>query len=191
MHKLDSNCIPELAALGHKIYTRGFVQATDGNLSCRTEAGFIITAAGAAFADLGPGELVLLDREGRPVPADHPQPAPSSELALHLALYRRRPEAQAVIHAHPPYCTVLSLLGTGLFTGVVEGAVPLPVAPHAPPGTMALAEAVAGLAGEYDRILLARHGVVTLGSSLRQAYWNLESAEQQSRLWYLTRLLER
>jgi L-fuculose-phosphate aldolase len=191
---IDSDAIrQEIIQVCRRLYTAGMVAASDGNVSARVPEGLLITAAGSRFAELEAAQIVALDAEGNPTGATTEQP--SSELGLHLEIYRLRPEVNAVIHAHAPYCTAFSLTGReALDTVVTEvsyfpGAIP--IAPAAKPGTPEVAAAVRPLIPHHDAVILARHGVVTVGKSLKEAFWTLERVEHDARICYLAATLNR
>ena len=178
---------------GRVLVERGLVVATDGNISARLDGGlFLATPSGRSKGSLGPSDLVVVAADGRKVRGRR---RPSSELGMHLAVYARRPDAEAVIHAHPPVATGFACAGLALeeplISEVVMGLGKVPLAPYATTGTPAMAEALSGLIGSHDAALLANHGVVVLGSDLEQAFWKLETVEQFARVTLVTRLLGR
>ncbi len=183
----------ELVKAGRLMVERGLVVATDGNLSARLAGGtFLCTPTAASKGELSPRDLVVVDGNGRKVRGAR---APSSEIGLHLALYRARPDARAVIHAHPPVATGFACAGLSLeeplVSEVVMGLGSVPLAPYATTGTPALGKALARIAREHDAALLANHGVVVLGASVQQAFWKVETLEQLARVTLTTRLLGR
>ena len=147
----------------------GLVPNKSGNVSCRSGAGFLITPAGVPYADLTPADIVELPLEGAPPPAG---PRPSSEWRMHAAIYARRPDAAAIVHTHSPRATVLACAGRGIppfhYMIALAGG-DIRCMPYATFGTPELAEAaVRGLEGRRAT-LLANHGVIAIGDSLRGA----------------------
>ena len=148
----------------------GLVPNKSGNVSCRSGAGFLITPAGVPYADLTPADIVELPLEGAPPPAG---PRPSSEWRMHAAIYARRPDAAAIVHTHSPRATALACAGRGIppfhYMIALAGG-DIRCMPYATFGTSELAEtAVRGLDGRRAT-LLANHGVIAIGDSLRAAY---------------------
>lgn len=183
----------EIAALleaGRRLYARGMVAANDGNLSCRVEQGFLITASGVSKGFLQPADILLLDAAGTVIAGTG---RPSSETALHLAIYAARPEVGAVVHAHPPYATAFALAGQTLAeSGLDEVRMQLgevPLIPHAAPGSLDLARAVARGLGGGKAALLARHGAVTVGAAPEQALYRMEALEQAAAIIWLAKQL--
>ena len=172
---------------------RGLVVATDGNLSARLDGGQVLsTPTGVSKGELRESDLVVTDLEGRKVRGHR---KPSSELGLHLAVYRARPGAGSVIHAPPPVATGFACAGLALDEALISETVMglgcVPLAPYATTGTPELARAVSALVGEHDALLLANHGAVVLGADLQQAFWKLEMVEQLARVSLVARLLGR
>lgn len=151
----------------------GFMPQKSGNLSLRTQRGFVITPSGLPYGAMTPDDLVECGPDGTPLTNGRP----SSEWRLHAAIHRARPDAQAVVHTHSPRATALAcarrpippihymitLAGAGGRHGI-------PCAAHATFGTEDLAQsAVAALGAELRAVLLANHGVVALGATLAGA----------------------
>jgi L-fuculose-phosphate aldolase len=150
---------------------------------------FLVTPRGRAKGDLLPDELVEVDDEGRTVRGGG---AASTELLMHLAIFRQRADVDAVVHAHPPTATGFATAGVGLDCGCIPellatlGEVPL--VPYAMSGTAELGEAMRPFLS-YDALLLANHGVVTMGGTLEQAHQRMESVEQGARILFTARML--
>jgi L-fuculose-phosphate aldolase len=118
---------------------------------------------------------------------------PSSELGMHLLIYRRRPDVHAVCHAHPPIATGYAAAGIPLNKAIVSEVVLslgcIPVAPYATPGTPELTEALEPLVQNYDALLMANHGVVTCGPDLLTAFFRMETVEHFAQVSLVTELL--
>lgn len=176
----------ELVAYARLLKERGYVVAADGNLSIRLPEGFLITPSQVAYETLEEGALALLGASGEVLAG-----RPSSERAVHLAVYADRPEVMAVIHAHPVHASALAVLGEPLpalldEVGPVLGG-EVRVAGYAPSGSPELGPAaVAALRGRGG-VILARHGTVTVGASLEEAFWRLEVLERAAHVHLLTR----
>jgi len=168
-----------------------FSRRTDGNLSVRLENGnFLCTPTVMSKGLMEPSDLVIVDRHGGKVNGAREV---SSEIAMHLLIYGRRPDVNAVVHAHPPTATGYAAAGIALDRALCSeiiitlGSVPL--ANYETPGTPELAEALAPLVAEYDAILMANHGVVTCGVDLLNAYMNMETVEHFAKIALVTHLL--
>lgn len=153
----------------------GFMPQKSGNLSLRTEGGFVITPSGLPYAAMEPEDLVACALDGTPI--GNARHRPSSEWRLHAAIYRARADAMAVVHTHSRRATALSCARHGIppihYMATLAGdggRQGIPCAAHATFGTQALAEAaVVRLGAALRAVLLANHGVVALGTTLAAA----------------------
>jgi L-fuculose-phosphate aldolase len=182
----------EMCDIAHRIHARGLVAASDGNLSCRAPGNHIlITASGTHLGELKPDDIARVSADGRLVAGRKP----SSEMPLHLAVYRRRPDVQAVVHAHPPIATAFTYAGVSMAECVIPEVVltlgTIPTAPYATPGSDEGPYAIAGLIADHDAILLERHGSVTVGTSLADACYKLEKVEHAAHILFHARQLGR
>jgi len=160
----------EIIAVAQALDAAGMVPNKSGNVSCRSAGGFLVTPAGTPYRDLQPSDLVELPVQGTP-PASGPRP--SSEWRMHAAIYAHRPDARAVVHTHSPRATALACAGRGIppfhYMIALAGG-DIRCMPYATFGTPELADsAVRGLDGRRAT-LLGNHGVITCGSSLREAH---------------------
>lgn len=183
----------EMVAVAHRLYAKGLVAASDGNVSTRAPGGqILITASGTHLGDLTPDDIVRVTVDGRVVAG---QRRPSSEMPLHLEVYRRRPDVQAVVHAHPPTATAFTFAGVSMSDCVIPEVVltlgTIPTAPYATPGSPEGPDAIAGLIADHDAILLERHGSVTVGKTLMEAYYRLEKVEHAAHVLLVARQLGR
>lgn len=174
----------EILAVGRRIYQRGLVAANDGNLSVRVGENQVwVTPTGVSKGEMTREMLVKLDLEGNRLEGTH---KPSSEVKMHLRIYRENPRLRAVVHAHPPAATAFAAAGLPLDRPVLQEAVvqlgPVPVAPFALPGSQAVADGVAPYCTQYRALLLEYHGAVTWGESLTQAHHRLECLEQTAQV---------
>ncbi len=176
----DARPADEIVRVGRLLYERRYVVAGEGNLSVRLGPGrYLVTPAGAVKGDLTPDELVEVDDDGRPRSPGRP----SSEWPLHAEIYRQRPDVSAVCHAHPPRATAYACARRVLPASILPEAVQLlggevPLAPYATPGTPEMAASIRPLIARHQALLLANHGVVTVGGSLEEAYRRLETVER-------------
>lgn len=139
---------------------------------------------------MSPEDLVVTDLEGNKV---NGRRNPSSELAMHLLIYRRRPDVNAVCHAHPPVATGYASAGLALNKAILAELVLslgcIPVARYGTPGTPELTNAIEPLVQNYDAILMANHGVVTYGADLLSAFFRMETTEHFALVALVTELL--
>lgn len=169
-----------LARFARDLHARGWVANHDGNASLRDDDGrFIVTPTAISKRLIGADDLLVIDRGGKVLRGRHRL---FSEWALHRAIYDARPDAQAVLHAHPPVASGFALAGAELGpVAAAEIVVSLgdriPTIPFHMPGSDTLEPAVAEVAELYDVMLLERHGVIALGDDLEQAFLRLELVE--------------
>ena len=181
----------DIVEFGKRMYSRGFANANDGNLSARVSENAVwVTPSGVSKGFLTEDLLVLVDLDGNVLEGAE---KPSSETKMHLALYKSSPDILAVTHAHPPVATTFAAAGIPLDEGLVQEAVVLlgvvPVAPYAAPGSDALAASVIPFCAEYNALLLEHHGAVTWGDSVERAFFRLESLEFTATVMMNSRLL--
>jgi len=186
---LENNTRLIMVEVGARMYQRGLITAYDGNLSARLDAEhLLVTPSGVCKGELDPITLVLTDKLGQPLnPA---APKPSSELALHLEIYRQRPDVKAVVHAHPQNAVALTLAHISLADGILPEVVAtlghIPTTDYGTPSSHASAEVSRRLIRSHDALLLARHGVVAVGKDLWDAYFKLETVEHLSKIVAIT-----
>lgn len=172
----------EMVRVGRMLYEREYVAATDGNISVRLDNGQLLaTPSGACKGMLRPDDLVVVDMDGKLAGRQRSKRCVSSEIGMHLLVYRLRPDVKAIVHAHPPTATGFAAAGMALDEPLIAEVVvtlkSIPLARYATPGTEDLQEALAPLVPEHDAILMANHGVVAYGSDLMRAYLNMEVVE--------------
>lgn len=170
---------------GDRLYQRGFVAANDGNISARMADGSIwATPTGVSKAGMTPDMLVRLSPEGVILEGDR---RVSSEIALHLAVYREDPALGGVVHAHSPWATAWAAYGLPFDRAVcLDAALNLgvvPCAPYAPTGSVALAASAAPYVRGHTALLLEHHGAVTWGRDVEQALFRTESLEHSLQIY--------
>ncbi len=178
---------------GARLVAAGLIAGKDGNISVRLGADrFLVTPAGMGKGRMSADDLITVDLNGRVLGS---LGRPSSELAVHLAIYRARPDARAVVHAHPPTATGFALAGEDfmapLLPEIILGLGGVPLVPYAIPGSEALAANVERSVRTHDALLLANHGAVTLGPTLELALERMETLEHAARIILTARLLGR
>lgn len=170
-----------------QMYQRGYICATEGNISVRLdESTFLITPTFRSKWLLEASELIVIGKDGNKISG---KLEPSSEYKMHLECYKARPDINAVIHAHPPYSTALTVAGLSIATKALPEVLitlgDVPVCPFETTGTESLSKAVGDLVKTHNGILLDRHGSVTVGKTLFEAYDNLERVEWASQVTLL------
>jgi L-fuculose-phosphate aldolase len=181
----------EICAAGLRIHQRGFVAATDGNISVRLDSKRILTSpTGISKGMMVMDDLVITDYQGRKLSGRR---EPSSELGMHILIYRRRPDVNAVCHAHPPVATAHAAAGRplnrALLTEVVIGLGSIPIAQYATPGSRELSDSLEPYVQNYDAILMANHGVVTCGTDLLTAFFRMETVEHFAQVSLVSEML--
>jgi L-fuculose-phosphate aldolase len=180
--------------IGRRMYDRGYIAGCDGNLSVRLgEHHVLTTPAGAPKGFLETSDLVVTDLEGQQINRGDSRHRPSSELQVHLAAYRVRGDISAVVHAHPKAAVAHSLAGISLDDTVIPETVftlgTIAGAEYETPGTRDLADRLERTLRCHDAIVMERHGTLTLGSDLLQAYLRLESLEHTAQILLMARTL--
>lgn len=175
----------ELCQVCGLLYRRGYVVSNDGNVSIRLGEGqVLITPSGVSKGRLTPDMLVVCDLEGRVLSGNR---HPSSEAAMHLLVYRERPDVGAVVHAHPPAATAFSICRRPLkefyLTETVSGLGEVPVAPFALPSTQEVPDRLRPYVAGHTAALLANHGAITWGPDLWSAFDRMEQVEQTANIY--------
>ena len=175
------------------LHERGFVAAMDGNLSVRLPGErILVTPTCLSKGAMKPADMVIVDLEGERV-AGHRNV--TSEIGMHLLIYRLRPDVEAICHAHPPTATGFAAAGIALneplVCEVVMGLGCIPLARYGTPGTQELAQTLEPYVPNYDAILMSNHGVVTYGDTLEHAYMKMETVEHFAQIALVTHLLGR
>ena len=183
----------DIVEIGRRLHQRAYVASNDGNVSVRLDAERLLTTPkGVSKGFMSPDMLVITDTEGRKLAGERD---PSSELPMHLAVYRRRPDVTAVVHAHPPVATGFAVAGIPLDRAVLAEVVTtlgsIPIAEYGTPSTQELADAVDRHIAVHDGLLLANHGAITVADGLLRAYYKMETIEHFARISVVARLLGR
>jgi L-fuculose-phosphate aldolase len=183
----------EIVQIGRWIHRLGFVAAYDGNISARLDAHRILsTPTTISKGMMEPDDLVICDYDGRKMTGRRNV---TSEIQMHLLVYRRRPDVDAIVHAHPPTATGYAAAGLSLNKALISEVVLslgcIPLARYGTPGTPELTDALDPLVAAHDAILMANHGVVTYGPDLMTAYFRMETVEHFAKISLVTELLGR
>lgn len=180
-----------ICRVGRALAERQLIAGGEGNITLRLSADrVLVTPRGMAKGDLVPDDLVEVDYEGRRLRGTREA---STEVRMHLTILTARPDMQAVVHAHPPVATGFAAAGQTLDGDVLPELVafvgPVALAPYGMTGTGELSERLRPLVGSHEAILLANHGAVTMGRTLDEAHYRMESLEQAARTLLVARLL--
>ncbi|MCS2149973.1 3-oxo-tetronate 4-phosphate decarboxylase [Scandinavium manionii] len=179
----------QMVAIARSFFQRGYATGSAGNLSLLMDDGTILaTPTGSCLGELSPETLSHVDRDGVLLSGDKP----SKEVSFHLALYRNNPQCRAVVHLHCHYLTAISCLQSIDPTNTLPACTPyvvmrvgdVPLVPYFRPGDPDIGHWLAQRATKYKAFLLANHGPVVMGSSLRDAADNLEEMEASARLFF-------
>lgn len=188
----------QIVEVGRRMYRKGLVVATEGNISVRlAPQRVLMTPTGAWKGFLNPADMVVVDLNGKAGPQGPPpgQRRPSMEYPMHRGIYRVRADVRAIVHAHPPVATGFAVAGIPLDQPILAEAVlvlgPVPVVPYATPATEALPEAIAPYAAKHNALLLGNHGAVTMGRDLWEAYARMEILEHLAVIQLVARVLGR
>jgi L-fuculose-phosphate aldolase len=167
--------------IGKRIWTRGYVASNDGNISVKLNDNEILTTPhGVSKGFMNMEMIIKVDTVGKVI-SGNSKYHPSSELKMHLEVYKERPDVKSVVHAHPPYATSFAVAGIPLNKCVLPEAImvigAVPTAKYGLPSTMEIPDAIREYIKNSDAILLENHGALTLGSNLLNAYHNMETLE--------------
>lgn len=191
MYPTDEEAKRLITQVCHRMYEKNYVVSNDGNVSLKVADDILwTTPMGVCKGDITSEMLVKVDLDGNILAGLR---RPSSELKMHLRIYRENAQVQAVVHAHPPIATAFACAGKALDEPILAEAVlklgEVPLALYADLGTERVAEAVAPYVKDYQALLLANHGAVTWGEDIWQSYYLLESVEQYAKILLYTKII--
>jgi L-fuculose-phosphate aldolase len=183
----------DIVECGRRLWHRGFVASNDGNISVRLDdARLITTPTAVSKGFMTPDMMVITDLAGRKIAGERNA---SSELKMHLEVYRHRPDVRAVVHAHPPTATGFAVAGIPLDRAVLAEVITtlgsIPIAEYATPSTEELPAAVRKYIKAHDGLLLANHGALAIGQDVYSAYYRMETIEHFARISLVARTLGR
>ena len=181
----------DIVEAGRRMYMRGYICGNDGNLSARiSDKAIIATPSGISKGFMSEDMLVKIDLDGNILSGDM---KPSSELRMHIAIYKRSPDIAAVCHAHPPVTATFAAAGVALDKALLQETVMLlgviPVARYSPPGSAELASGAAAYCPDFHGALLEHHGAVTWGGDIMQALYRMESVEYTATVAMYSRIM--
>lgn len=173
------------------MYDKGYVVANDGNISVRAGDDTVwVTPTGVSKGFMTEDMLIKMKLDGSILEGNY---KPSSEVKMHLRVYRENPSAVAVVHAHPPFATAFAASGLSLNEPLLSETVMLlgnvPLVPYSTPGTEEVPDAIAPYCNTHVALLLSNHGALTWGGSLTQAYFRLEELEQTAKINAISRFI--
>ncbi|MBO5051434.1 MAG: class II aldolase/adducin family protein [Clostridia bacterium] len=168
-----------ICEVGHKLYDHGFVAANDGNISVKvSDNEYYCTPTGVSKGDLTPDMIIKIDGTGKKLEG---KLNPSSEIKMHLRVYRERPDVNAVVHAHPPVATAFTVAGIPLDQYILPEAIltmgAVPTCEYGTPSTMEIPDSLAPYIQDNDAFLLKNHGALTVGNTLKKAFFLMEEVE--------------
>jgi L-fuculose-phosphate aldolase len=181
----------DIVQFGKLLHQKGYVAATDGNITVRLDKNSVLsTPTGMSKGMMGPDDLVVVDLDGRKISGRRNV---STEIGMHLLIYRMRPDVHGIVHAHPTTATGYAAAGIPLNKALISEVVlslgSIPLARYGTPGTPELTDALEPLIPNHDAILMANHGVVTYGDTLLRAYMKMETVEHFAKIALVTHLL--
>lgn len=191
MLKTEQQLREDVVQVGRLVFDKGWVAANDGNITIRLDDERILaTPTGVCKGMMSTDDLILCNLEGDKLCGERER---TSEMAMHLTIYRMRPDIRSVVHAHPPVATGFAVAGRALnlalLPEVVIGLGSVPLADYGLPGTPALTEGMLPYIPKYDTLLMANHGVVSYGEEVFQAFFRMETVEHFARITLVAELL--
>jgi len=183
----------QICDIGKRIYNKGMVAANDGNISVKiSDNEFLCTPTGVSKGFMTPEYICKVDKDGNVIQANEGF-RPSSEIKMHMRVYRERPDVKAVVHAHPIYATSFAIAGIPLTQPIMPEAVIslgcVPIAEYGTPSTNEIPDAVEKYLQHFDAVLLENHGALSYSDSLINAYYKMESLEFYAELLFRAKQL--
>lgn len=181
----------EILEVGKRLYSKGLVASNDGNISVRLDDGRImITATGVCKGDLTADDILITDEEGNLLMGVK---KPTSEIKMHLAVYKKRSDVNAIVHAHPPKTTAFAVAGLNLdkltLPEVIFSLGSIAFAEYGTPSTQQLPDEVSKVIENSDAVILANHGALTVGTNVMDAYFKMETLEHFAQITIYARQL--
>jgi L-fuculose-phosphate aldolase len=191
MHKTEDQLREEILHVGRMMFEKGWIAANDGNITARLDDERILaTPTGVSKGLMRAEDLILCNLHGDKLCGERER---TSEIAMHLLIYRMRPDIRSVVHAHPPVATGFAVAGRGLNLALLPEVVislgSVPLADYGLPGTPALTEGMLPYIPKYDALLMANHGAVAYAEDVYRAYFRMETVEHFARITLVAELL--
>ena len=183
----------QMCEIGRRVYDRGMVAANDGNFSVKlNDNEFLCTPTGVSKGFMTPEFICKVNAKGEVLQANKGY-RPSSEIKMHMRVYKERPDVKSVVHAHPLYATSFAIAGIPLTQPIMPEAIItlgcVPIAKYGTPSTEEIPDAVSEYLQSFDAVLLENHGALSFSDSLLSAYYKMESLEFYARLLYQANML--
>lgn len=183
----------QMCEIGKRIYDRGMVASNDGNISVKVgDDEFLCTPTGVSKGFMTPEYICKVNSKGEVLQANEGF-KPSSEIKMHMRVYKERPDVKSVVHAHPMYATGFAIAGIPLTAPIMPEAVIalgcVPIAEYGTPSTEEIPDAVSKYLQHFDAVLLANHGALAFSDSLLNAYHKMESVEFYAQLMFISTML--
>lgn len=181
------NLKKQIVEVGRRMYERGYVASNDGNISAKVDdERVVITPTGVSKGYITTDMMVVVDMEGKVLNGDRKA---SSEVFMHIQVYKDRPDVRSVCHSHPPYATGYAVAGIPLDKCVLPEVIialgNIPIVEYGTPGTDEFYKPVVPLLQDYDAFLLANHGALTVGKDVLNAYHKMETLEHFAHITYV------
>lgn len=181
----------DIVDVGKLVFQKGWVAANDGNISIRLDENRVLcTPTSVSKGMMHPDDLIICDCQGNKLEGTRER---TSEIAMHMTIYRMRPDVRAVVHAHPPVATGFAAAGRALNLALLPEAIIclgcVPLADYGLPGTPALTEGMLPYIPKYDAILMGNHGSVAYGEDVYQAFFRMDTVEHYARISLVAELL--
>ena len=178
--------------IGKQIYDKKLSTGMSGNISFRENNKIFITASGTCLGDLKESDIITLDLEGNV--SESSKKTPSSEKMMHIEIYKKRPDINSIIHAHPPYSTALAVSGETnlpaiLAEPVVMFGTGISIVKYETPSSLELAQEVAKYFEKNDAVFMANHGAAVCGKDLKETFYKLETLEFYSQVYLFSGML--
>ncbi|MCJ8275590.1 MAG: class II aldolase/adducin family protein [Bdellovibrionales bacterium] len=181
----------EIIQVCQRVYNRNMLAAADGNISLKVDDVILITPSGKPKAFITPDEVAMITIDNEILFGN-----PSGERLMHLEVYKRCPEAQSVVHAHPPHAIAWTVahpemkeLPNNCLSEIVLAAGKIPIADYARPGTQDMGDVLGPYLPNYKMMILSRHGALAWGDSLLEAYMGMERLEHSAEILYKAQTL--
>jgi len=181
----------EICDIGKRIYDKGYVAANDGNISVKVGPNeFYCTPTGVSKGYMTPDMIIRIDGEGRKIEG---KLNPSSEIKMHLQVYRDRPDVNAVVHAHPPTATAFAVANIPLDKYILPEAIltvgTVPICDYGTPSTMEIPDSLKPYLQNHDAFLLQNHGALSVGCTLNKAFFVMDEVEYFAKITYMANQL--
>jgi L-fuculose-phosphate aldolase len=191
MAKTEREHREDIVKIGRLVYEKGWVAANDGNITVRMDQDRIMaTPTAVSKGMMQPDDLIIVDMQGNKIQGRMER---TSEIAMHLTVYEKRPDIRSVVHAHPPVATGFAAAGrplnAALLPEVIIGLGCVPLADYGLPGTPALTDPLLPYIPKYDAILMGNHGAVCYGEDVYKAFFRMETVEHFARISLVAELL--